>query len=47
MNEIETKQARRPWIMPEMRELEVRETAALPNRGADAGGNPFVDCQRS
>lgn len=40
-------ETRRPWIAPEIRELDVRETSALPNRGADVGGNPYVDCQRS
>lgn len=40
-------EARRPWIMPEIRELDVRETSAFPNRGSDPGGNPYVDCQRS
>jgi hypothetical protein len=40
-------QARRPWIAPDIRELDVRETSQLPNRGADNGGNPYIDCQRS
>ena len=40
-------EARRPWIKPETIELDVRETAAFPNRGADPGGNPAADCQRS
>ena len=40
-------EARRPWIVPEIRELDVRETSALPNRGTDPGGNPYADCQRS
>ena len=38
---------RKQWIEPEIRELDVRETFALPRTGADAGGNPFPDCQRS
>jgi hypothetical protein len=40
-------QARRPWIDPKISELDVHETAALPNRGDDLGGNPYVDCTRS
>lgn len=35
------------WVEPEIRDLDVRETNAAPGRGADAGGNPFPDCQRS
>lgn len=35
------------WVDPEIRELSVRETFALPGRGADVGGNAFPDCQRS
>ena len=35
------------WIEPEIRDLEVQETNAFPARGADVGGNPFPDCQRS
>lgn len=35
------------WVDPEIRDLDVRETNALPARGADVGGNPFPDCQRS
>jgi hypothetical protein len=38
---------RRPWVQPEIRELNVQETYALPRRGADIGGNPFIDCQFS
>ena len=37
----------RPWIAPEIRELDVRASAQLPARGADVGGNPSIDCQRS
>ena len=40
-------EARRPWIAPAIVELDVRETAQFPNRGADPGGNPGIDCQRS
>jgi hypothetical protein len=39
--------ARQPWIDPEISELDVRETAAVPNLGADAAGNPDPDCQAS
>lgn len=35
------------WIEPSIRELDVQETNAFPNRGADVGGNPAIDCQRS
>ena len=35
------------WIEPEIRDLDVQETNAFPFRGADAPGNPDVDCQRS
>jgi hypothetical protein len=38
---------RKDWIEPEIRELDVRETFAFPNVGADVGGNPAPDCQRS
>lgn len=35
------------WVEPEINELDVMETFAFPNRGADVGGNPYIDCQRS
>ena len=35
------------WIEPEIRDLDVQETNAQPNLGADAGGNPAPDCQAS
>lgn len=38
---------RKPWVAPQIEELNVRDTAALPGRGADVGGNPSPDCQRS
>lgn len=38
---------RKPWIEPMVRELDIEETHARPGRGADVGGNSFVDCQRS
>ncbi len=44
---IDRTEARRPWLEPEIRELDVRATAARPGRGADVGGNPAIDCQRS
>ena len=36
-----------PWMEPEILELDVRETFQFPNLGADIGGNPYPDCQRS
>jgi hypothetical protein len=33
------------WIEPEIRTLDVAETAGFPNRGRDGGR--FVDCTRS
>ena len=39
--------ARQRWIDPEISELDVRETAAVPGPGADAAGNPSPDCQAS
>jgi hypothetical protein len=38
---------REAWIEPEIRDLDVQETNAQPGLGADVGGNPFPDCQRS
>lgn len=38
---------RASWIEPEIAVLEVEGTHALPQRGADIGGNAFPDCQRS
>jgi hypothetical protein len=38
---------RKPWMEPEIRELDVRETALSPGVGNDVGGNPSPDCQRS
>lgn len=35
------------WVEPEVRELDIMETFALPRRGADVRGNPTIDCQRS
>ena len=46
-NPHKSKDDRKSWIEPEVRELDVRDTFALPNRGADVGGNPTIDCQRS
>ncbi len=47
MDATSSKQAKLAWIEPEITELDVIETQALPRNGADAGGNPYVDCQRS
>lgn len=33
------------WVDPEIRELSVRETFGVPNRGSDGGF--FPDCTRS
>ncbi|WP_156359449.1 hypothetical protein [Sphingomonas sp. Leaf242] len=38
---------RKTWIAPEIRELDVRETALSPGVGNDVGGNPSPDCQKS
>ncbi len=38
---------RETWIEPEIRELDVQETNADEGTGADVGGDPFPDCQRS
>jgi hypothetical protein len=38
---------RKDWVEPEIRILDITETYALPGGGADVGGNPFPDCQRS
>ena len=39
--------ARKVWVEPEIRDLDVGETNAFISRGADVGGNPTIDCQRS
>lgn len=38
--------ARKTWIEPSIRSLDISETSAFPNRGADARGNPASDSQR-
>lgn len=38
---------KQPWVEPEIRELDVLETFQLRGPGADVGGNPFPDDQRS
>lgn len=43
----DTNKAKQIWVEPEIRELDVMETFAFPGVGADVGGNPFPDCQRS
>lgn len=35
------------WVAPDIRELDVGDSAAFPTFGADVGGNPRVDCQKS
>ncbi len=35
------------WVEPEIRELDVLDTFQIPIVGADVGGNPAPDCQRS
>lgn len=35
------------WVEPEIRILDIAETYARPGRGADVGGNAFIDCQLS
>jgi hypothetical protein len=42
-----TPQTKLSWIEPEIVELDVVETAIFPRLGADVGGNPYPDCQRS
>jgi hypothetical protein len=42
-----TTNAPKTWIEPEVAELEIEETHQFPNLGADVGGNPAPDCQRS
>lgn len=38
---------RKLWVEPAIRELDVTETHQFPGTGADVGGNPYPDCQRS
>lgn len=38
---------RKHWVEPAIQVLEIEETFAQPQAGADVGGNPFPDCQRS
>jgi hypothetical protein len=45
VNQVDT--PRLDWVEPDIQELDVLETFAASNRGADVGGNPYVDCQRS
>ncbi|HEX4847419.1 MAG TPA: hypothetical protein VFV30_04700 [Novosphingobium sp.] len=47
MTQPNQKTERKTWMEPEIRELDIRETFAFPGRGADIGGNPSIDCQRS
>jgi hypothetical protein len=39
--------SKKAWIEPEIRELDILETFAFRGVGADVGGNPFPDDQRS
>ena len=39
--------SRKTWVEPSIRTLDIGETSALSNLGADVGGNAFPDCQRS
>lgn len=39
--------SKKAWVMPEVRELDVTETFARVGTGADVGGNPNPDDQRS
>ena len=41
-----TKATRMEWIEPEVRQLDVRETAFRPHAGAD-GETRYADCNRS
>ena len=47
MAQSEDKRELKAWEEPSIRELDIRETFAFPGRGADIGGNPYIDCQRS
>lgn len=38
---------KKTWVEPEIRDLDVLETFARPGFGADVGGNPYPDSQRS
>jgi hypothetical protein len=38
---------KKKWVEPEICELDVLETFALGGLGADVGGNPYPDSQRS
>lgn len=39
--------SKKAWIEPEIRELDILETFQFRGPGADVGGNPFPDDQRS
>ncbi len=43
----DTNNPKQNWVEPEIRQLDVMQTFALPNAGADVGGNPYADCQAS
>lgn len=46
-NAADMDKPKQEWVEPEIRKLDVKETFAFPNLGADVGGNPTPDCQRS
>lgn len=46
-SQIQEPNERQAWVEPNIRELDMSETSALSNLGADAAGNPSPDCQRS
>ena len=47
MTELASNGETLPWVEPEIRELNVLDTFAFIGVGADVGGNPSPDCQRS
>ena len=47
LNQTSATDQRLNWIEPEVRQLDVRETAAKPSAGSDGGGGSFPDCTHS
>lgn len=39
--------AKKAWVEPRIEAIDVSRADAFIGRGADAGGNPTIDCQRS
>lgn len=35
------------WVDPSIERIDITRADAFIGRGADAGGNPTIDCQRS